>query len=442
LLAGALILFTAVALAQPEAPRIVGGQEATPGEWPWMVAIVQRGANPFSGNYCGGTLIGPEWVLTAAHCVNVLTLEEMDVIAGIHNLVTPDPGFQRVAVAEAITHPNWNPFGYADDVALLRLATPIAERPGNGTELPIAYLSLVDSAVGSLVGEPSTTTGWGDTLIAQPPGGTTFPEALQEVEVPIVSQQFCSSAYGGIINDSMLCAGTIRGGVGVCFGDSGGPLMVYDEAESRWEQAGIVSFGSGCAIPGVPAVFMRVSAYVDWISEEIVPFVPTDWAYLPAIVSIEPIRELSNGDFEQGPGSGWIETSTFNRQLVVNDAAPLGGAPHSGEWLALLGGVDSEFANLSQTVNVSSEAPILGYYQWIESSEGCFNFDNASIYIDGSARAEFQLCTDTATTGWVYQTIDLTDLIGQQVLIEFTLATDGSILSYWYIDDVAFVNGS
>jgi hypothetical protein len=191
----------------------------------------------------------------------------------------------------------------------------------------------------------------------------------------------------------------------------------------------------------VPTVYTRVSSYVEWISNETVPFAPTDWAYLPATVSIEPIRELSNGDFEQGPGSGWLETSTRNLELVVNDEAPTGGAPHSGDWLAVLGGADNEFANLSQTAIVPAEAPILSYFHWIESIDVC-GYDTYSVYVDGLLRASYALCSETATNGWAYHTIDLTNLIGQQVLIEFIIATDGSILSYWFVDDVAFVGAA
>ena len=95
------------ALAQTD-PRIVGGQEATPGEWPWQVALVQSGGDTYLGQFCGGSLIAADWVLTAAHCVDNDAPGDIDVVAGIHDLTAPETGFRRVGLDEIIVHPGWS----------------------------------------------------------------------------------------------------------------------------------------------------------------------------------------------------------------------------------------------------------------------------------------------------------------------------------------------
>ncbi len=251
--------------AQPNGPTIVGGHEAEPGAWPWQVALIDTGGHPYDDQYCGGSLINPNWVVTAAHCAAGARPDDIQVLAGIHNLVTGDPGFARLNVANIIIHPDYGDINqYDSDIALLELATPAPFRLPSAAGLPIAGVALVPETVGALVGVDSTVTGWGN----RQPGGGDYPAALHEVEVPIVSNADCRAAYGNAITPAMLCAGLPEGGKDSCQGDSGGPLVVFSSTRSRWELAGIVSWGNGCALPGVPGVYTRVSTFAHWIADE------------------------------------------------------------------------------------------------------------------------------------------------------------------------------
>lgn len=275
LAAGLLALFILVsavwaAPAAPTTPEIVGGRPADPGEWQWQVALVfSHSDSLYAGLNCGGSLIGREWVLTAAHCFNFWTAEHYNVVAGVHNLIAPEPGFRRVPIAEVIIHPDYVTATSGNDIALLRLAEPIDARPAEGETLPIAYARLVPADAGTLVGVEATVTGWG-TLTS---GLLDYPPDLHEVEVPIVANDECNAAYGGSITADMLCAGLPAGGRDSCQGDSGGPLVIFDEGSGYWWQAGIVSWGQGCGIPAIPGVYTRVSEYVEWLRETTGPCV-------------------------------------------------------------------------------------------------------------------------------------------------------------------------
>jgi len=260
----AVLILVSAALAAPTSPEIVGGRPADPGEWPWQVALVFSDSDSlYDGLNCGGSLIAREWVLTAAHCFDLRTAEDYDVAAGVHDLTDPAPGFRRVSIAEVIIHPDYDPFTLDNDIALLRLAEPIDARPADGTTLPIAYAQLVPAGVGQLAGVEATVTGWGTRAF----GLLDRPPDLHEVDVPIVANADCDAAYGGGITANMLCAGVPQGGRDSCQGDSGGPLVVFEETDGQWQQAGIVSWGIGCAQPGLPGVYSRVSNYIPWLRE-------------------------------------------------------------------------------------------------------------------------------------------------------------------------------
>lgn len=459
LLLAAIAFATAGALAgdgekRPE-PRIVGGQEAEPGEWPWQVALIVAGVDTYNGQFCGGSLIRPDWVVTAAHCVEFVNASEVEIAAGIHNLRFPDTGYQRRAVAEIIIHPDWDTFTSDNDIALLRLATPVDFRPPGIGELPIAPVGLVTANIGPLTGVDSTVTGWGNTLGQPDPGGVSYPDTLHEVSVPIVSNVACNAVYSGI-TDNMLCAGLEEGGRDSCQGDSGGPLVIFDTDQSRWELAGIVSFGFGCAAPGYPGVYARVSQFISWINSEAGPditvtdnsFLPVAAAPVPPWITPTPTPTITptpppdglpllNGDFEQGPVA-WEIRSSNEIDLILDDLAFAGIQPHGGSWAGRLGGPDNEESELEQRVIVPADAPYLSFFYVIDSFDFC-GYDYAGVRINDSVDLLVEdLCETTATNGWVERTLDLSAYAGLPVDLLFWVTTDSSLNSTWFLDDITF----
>ena len=251
----AVLSLLLVGLVQPVAaaprpdPRIIGGEPADFGEYPFMVALLFEpiAGNDFQKQYCGASLIDSRWVLTAAHCVDFLEGPDEVAVAVSRNHLNSTEG-QRRDVKAIYIHPDWNPDIFSPDVALLELTRPVTGIT------PIRLAGAADDvfeAPGTLL----TVIGWGNT-----DGRTnkaSFPDELREVVVPVVSDADCDKAYGGFATvETQLCAG--EGGLDSCQGDSGGPLFATTSGGPI--QMGIVSWGVGCAKNHFPGVYGEVNS--------------------------------------------------------------------------------------------------------------------------------------------------------------------------------------
>ncbi|QJE97408.1 S1 family serine peptidase [Luteolibacter luteus] len=242
-------------------PMIVGGNPASEGEYPWMAALVQAEVpDNYDGQFCGGTLIHPSWILTAGHCVFGSRAEDIHVVLGATDL-GESSGIQRIEVAEIILAPGYNNVNLDSDFALLRLKEP--------ADSSFTSISVVDDASLANPGVVSTVIGWGDTTN----GEGEYPERLQEVQLPIVDLAVANASpdYNGTLSANMLAAGYAQGGKDSCSGDSGGPLMVPSPVGPGFAQAGVVSFGVECAAPGTYGIYTKVGNYRHFVTGHLRP---------------------------------------------------------------------------------------------------------------------------------------------------------------------------
>ncbi|CAH1405196.1 unnamed protein product [Nezara viridula] len=235
-----------------EATRIVGGQETDMNEFPWMVRL-----SYFNRFYCGGMLINDRYVLTAAHCVRGFMWFMIKVTLGEHDRCNTTRKPETRFVIRAFTG-DFSYVNFDHDIAVLRLN---AQVPLTETIRPICLPKVSDTLY---AGTKAIATGWGTLKEDGKPSCI-----LQEVEIPVMSNDDCraNTSYNPkMISDNMLCAGYDEGKKDACQGDSGGPL-IREREDKRYELIGVVSWGNGCARPGFPGVYTRVTRYIDWIVE-------------------------------------------------------------------------------------------------------------------------------------------------------------------------------
>ncbi|KAG7334874.1 hypothetical protein KOW79_001470 [Hemibagrus wyckioides] len=232
--------------------KIVGGQDASPGSWPWQVSIQKDGFH-----FCGGSLINQNWVLSAAHCFQSYTAPQITIYLGMGSLEGTNPNKQQRSVSTIINHQGYDDKTKNNDIALVQLSSAVTV---NDYVMPVC---LAESSSVFPGGTNAWVTGFGYVGVGV---ALPFPQTLQEVQVPIISNSVCAQSYT-YLTDNMMCAGLAQGGKDSCQGDSGGPLVVKNNGV--WIQAGIVSFGKGCALPNFPGVYTRVSQYQDWINSRI-----------------------------------------------------------------------------------------------------------------------------------------------------------------------------
>ncbi|XP_062382730.1 prostasin [Sardina pilchardus] len=244
--------------------RIVGGFDAEDGAWPWQVDIQTQS----SGHICGGTIIAEEWVLSAAHCFpNPYDISSYIIYAGRHQLNGWNPFQSSHRIRRVVIPPEYSDPQEGDDIALVQLDTGVVFSDR------IQPICLPNANMFFPTGMRCTITGWGNIRdgVSLQGAGT-----LQQVTVPIISRSSCQSMYNvnpsttdpvDIMSD-MICAGHQEGGKDSCQGDSGGPL-VCPMVNGTWVQAGIVSFGLGCARANRPGVYSKVSSFTSFIESHI-----------------------------------------------------------------------------------------------------------------------------------------------------------------------------
>ncbi|MFF2964199.1 S1 family peptidase [Streptomyces sp. NPDC057963] len=237
---------------------VIGGQPAHVKDSPWVVALSSRDrfGETRAGQFCGGVVVAPKKVLTAAHCLSrealggdVGKVRDLRIISGRD--VLRGTGGKEVPVQATWSNPGFDPLTNAGDVAVLTLAAALPAK---------SVIPMAES--GDAAYEPGTGAvvyGWGDTT-----GDSDYASSLRSARVSVLPDSLCEQAYPGGKDgtydaSAMLCAGELLGGYDACQGDSGGPLV------ARGRLIGLVSWGNGCGRAGSPGVYTRVSAAMGWM---------------------------------------------------------------------------------------------------------------------------------------------------------------------------------
>ncbi len=293
-----LLVLMMIAFVSSASADETGKTPAVKGEQPWMVGLVDSGTNnAHEGQFCGGSLIAPNWVLTAAHCLEgVQNADEVDVVIGRYQLSSNEG--ERIPAAEMAVHPGYPEYedNQNNDIALIRLSRPATK----GT--PISLIS----AANEYVDDPGTmarVTGWG--VLTEESEKT--PDMLQGVNIPVVTQTACQLVYGDDLMSDDLCAGLEDGGADSCYGDSGGPLVSTDR-NGNPVQIGIVSWGEGCGVAGNYGVYTRLTEYNNWINGVMAG---TETVIQPSDIPLEFDDEWEEGDWDDDNGS-WDEEGDWN----------------------------------------------------------------------------------------------------------------------------------
>ncbi|KAI8432280.1 hypothetical protein MSG28_004707 [Choristoneura fumiferana] len=238
----------------PEGQRIVGGATTDISQVPYQVGLVIQILFILT-TVCGGVLIAPNRVATAAHCYHdgIFTAQSFTTVHGSNLLFT---GGVRTTTTDVVPHPNWNPSTIENDIAILRITSLTLSNVIQPIALPF------NDASNLFVGTVALASGYG---LTSDNGNIGLTQRVSAVNLPVIPNADCASVYGAnFVFSSTLCTSG-EGGRGTCSGDSGGPLVATINGIPNL--IGITSFGArdGCEV-GFPAAFARVTSYLSWIS--------------------------------------------------------------------------------------------------------------------------------------------------------------------------------
>ncbi|XP_032709599.1 chymotrypsinogen B-like [Lontra canadensis] len=245
--------------------RIVNGEDAVPSSWPWQVSL-QTGSGL---HFCGGSLISQDWVLTAAHC---RVRKSHRVVAGLSDLGSDGEAVQVLRIAKVFEHPLWDRIMDTNDLALLKLATPVL------LSSAVSPVCLPGANASFPPGSICATTGWGKTQY----NSYKNPDKLQQAALPLLSNTDCMKFWGSKITDVMVCAGA--SGVSSCsvwpssatlvlpLGPRAAPAQPRVQVLSArndgvWTLVGVVSWGSSWCNPFSPGVYTRITKFIPWVRE-------------------------------------------------------------------------------------------------------------------------------------------------------------------------------
>ncbi|XP_069354013.1 transmembrane protease serine 9 isoform X2 [Eulemur rufifrons] len=307
--------------AMEKPTRIVGGFGAASGEVPWQVSLKEG-----SRHFCGATVVGDRWLLSAAHCFNHTKVEQVRAHLGTVSLLGLGGSPVKIGLRRVVLHPLYNPGTLDFDLAVLELASPVVfNKYIQPVCLPLAIQKFP-------VGRKCMISGWGNTQ----EGNATKPELLQKASVGILDQKACSALYNFSLTDRMLCAGFLEGKVDSCQGDSGGPLAC-EETPGVFYLAGIVSWGIGCAQAKKPGVYVRITRLKGWILETIssrpVPVslplttrTPATTSHLPSMTAgltvpgVTTLRPTPGATSQPASATVSIRSTTARGQTPLPDA--------------------------------------------------------------------------------------------------------------------------
>lgn len=248
-----------------ERPRVVGGETEPFGSSPWMVSIQQKNSKGTFDHICGGSIIHESWIVTAAHCFNtsIILTSNYKAYVGVRSILhMSEDTVQKHNLSQITRHEDYDDKTFANDIALLKTASPIKIKESKGYVNAICLPTGFTDPTGDAI-----VTGWGHTS-----SGGKMINLLQWATVPMVKWQTCKNIYGDkksefekvLITPAMICAG--GQGKDTCQGDSGGPLIQVTNGVATL--IGTVANGAECAYKHYPGVYMKVSAFTNWMGRK------------------------------------------------------------------------------------------------------------------------------------------------------------------------------